>query len=103
VLLERFSIDDAYRAAHRLGSFSLKHRLRYDLRHGDPFRVHARLVARGASSPHVMTWLADAAATESCSAEEIMVHVDLTSCRSAPMPEDVAADADRVLADVRIS
>lgn len=101
-VVEEIGIDDDYRAERGMGLFTAEHHLLYhqELRKGDRFSVHLRVLARGARSLHLMAFLLDQDRRRlSNTLEVIAVHVDLATRRSTTMPEDIAAGFDRLVAE----
>lgn len=92
-LVERAGIDDAYRSERRMGLFTVQHHLAYygELRMGDKFSVHARVLDRTDKKVHLMTFLLDQSAGRlSNTLEILLVHVNLETRRATELPADVA-------------
>ncbi|WP_067857330.1 thioesterase family protein [Nocardia shimofusensis] len=101
ILLRALGVDDNYRSERRVGLFTTEHHIAYhsELREGDSLSVHARIVDRGEKAVHMMTFLVDRGrARLSNTLEILLVHVDLDSRRSAPMPDDLALGLDELIA-----
>jgi acyl-CoA thioester hydrolase len=101
-IVERVGVDNAYRAERGMGIFTAEHHLRYhhELFEGDRFSVHGRVLARGERSLHLMAFLLDRKRSlVSNTLEVIAVHVDMATRRPTPMPEDIAAGFDRLVAE----
>jgi acyl-CoA thioester hydrolase len=82
--------------------FTAEHHLTYlaELRTGDNISVRARLVGRSERAAHAVVYLVDETHQRlSYVMEEILLHVDMTTRRTSPWPEDVAAALDRRVAD----
>jgi acyl-CoA thioester hydrolase len=82
--------------------FTAEHHLTYlaELRTGDKISVRARLVGRSERAAHAVVYLVDETHQRlSYVMEEILLHVDMTTRRTSPWPEDVAAALDRRVAD----
>lgn len=82
--------------------FSAEHHLTYlsELRTGDRISVRVRLVGRSARAAHVVVYLLDESHEElSAVMEEIFLHMDLGSRKTAEWPEDVAAALDARIAE----
>ena len=82
--------------------FSAEHHLTYlsELRTGDRISVRVRLVGRSARAAHVVVYLLDETHEElSAVMEEIFLHMDLGTRRTAEWPEDVAAAIDERVAE----
>ncbi|MGW4370496.1 thioesterase family protein [Nocardia takedensis] len=100
-LLRTTGLDDRYRAERGFGLFTTEHHLRYhsELRLGDSLAVHTRVLERSAKAVHMMTFLVDQGRDRLANTLEILlVHVDLHERRSAPMPHDLAAALDELIA-----
>jgi acyl-CoA thioester hydrolase len=81
--------------------FSAEHHMTYlsELRTGDRISVRVRLIGRSARAAHVVAYLLDDTHQQvSYVMEEIFLHIDMASRRSAEWPEDVAAALDRRIA-----
>jgi acyl-CoA thioester hydrolase len=103
-LVEHAGIDDAYRATRRMGLFTVEHHLAYygELRRGETFSVHARVLERSDKVLHLMTFLVDRSANRlSNSLEILLVHVDLQTRRARRLPAEVAAAFDAHIARSR--
>ncbi|MEV5835431.1 thioesterase family protein [Nocardia sp. NPDC052112] len=101
VLVRQIGIDEAYRSERRLGLFTAEHHLMYysELREGDKFTVHTRVLGRTDKAVHMMTFLLDRSGERLSNTLEIMlVHVDLEARRAAAMPEDITAGFDHHIA-----
>jgi acyl-CoA thioester hydrolase len=82
--------------------FTAEHHLTYlaELRTGDKISVRVRLVGRSERAAHAMVYLVDETHQRlSYVMEEVLLHVDMTTRRTSPWPEDVAAALDRRVAD----
>jgi acyl-CoA thioester hydrolase len=78
--------------------FSAEHHLTYlsELRTGDRVSVRVRMIGRSERAAHVVVYLLDETHQRlSYVMEEIFLHVDMTTRRTSPWPEDVAAALDR--------
>ncbi len=79
------------------GVFSAEHHMTYaaELRTGDRISVRVRLIGRSERAAHVVVYLLDNTHERlSYVMEEIFLHVDMATRRTAPWPEDVAAKLD---------
>jgi acyl-CoA thioester hydrolase len=82
--------------------FSAEHHLTYvtELRTGDSVSVRVRLVGRSARAAHAVVYLVDETHQRlSYVMEEIFLHVDMTTRRTSPWPDDVAAALDKRVAE----
>lgn len=98
---ETFEFGEGYHANSGFGSFALEAHCRYmaELRAGDEIRIFTRMLARNAKLfhyIHFMQRLADGELSATC--EFLGAHIDMTTRRSAPMPERVAAYFDKLIA-----
>ncbi len=89
--------------AHGHACFSAEHHLTYlaELRTGDRMSARVRLLGRSARAMHALVYLLDDTHQRlSFVMEEISLHIDMETRRTAPWPEDVAAALDeRIAAD----
>jgi acyl-CoA thioesterase FadM len=82
--------------------FTAEHHLTYlaELRTGDRISVRVRLVGRSERAAHAVVYLVDETHQRlSYVMEEIFLHVDMSTRRTSPWPEDVEAALDRRVAD----
>ncbi len=83
--------------------FSAEHHLTYlaELRTGDRMSARVRLLGRSERAAHALVYLLDDSHQRlSFVMEEILLHIDMETRRTAPWPEGVAAAIDsRVAAD----
>ena len=82
--------------------FSAEHHLVYlaELRTGDRMSARVRLIGRSERAAHALVYLLDDTHQRlSFVMEEIFLHIDLTTRRTAPWPEDVAAALDARIAE----
>jgi acyl-CoA thioester hydrolase len=82
--------------------FSAEHHLTYlsELRTGDNMSARVRLVGRSERAVHAVVYLLDETHQQlSYVMEEIFLHIDMRSRRTAPWPDDVAANLDRRIAE----
>jgi acyl-CoA thioester hydrolase len=99
--MQRVGIVESYRSQRKMTLFTAEHHLVYlsELREGDEFSVHARVLGRTDKAVHMMTFLLDRTRERLSNTLEIMlVHVDLTSRRASALPEDVATGLDEYIA-----
>ncbi len=86
--------------------FSAEHHLTYvaELRTGDRMSARVRLLGRSERAGHALVYLLDESHQRlSFVMEEVFLHIDMDTRRTAPWPEDVAAALDeRVAADARL-
>lgn len=83
--------------------FSAEHHLNYlaELRTGDSMSARVRMLGRSERAAHAMVYLLDDSHQRlSFVMEEVFLHIDMETRRTAPWPADVAATIDeRVTAD----
>jgi acyl-CoA thioester hydrolase len=82
--------------------FSAEHHLTYvtELHTGDSVSVRVRLVGRSERAAHAVAYLVDETHERlSYVMEEIFLHVDMTTRRTSPWPDDVAAALDKRVAE----
>ena len=86
--------------------FSAEHHLVYlaEMRTGDRMSSRVRLLGRSERAAHVLVYLLDESHRQlSFVMEEIFLHIDMGTRRTAPWPEDVAAALDaRIAEDARL-
>jgi acyl-CoA thioesterase FadM len=82
--------------------FSAEHHLAYiaELRTGDRMSARVRLLGRSERAAHALVYLLDESHQRlSFVMEEIFLHIDMETRRTAPWPDDVAAALDRRIAE----
>ncbi len=82
--------------------FSAEHHLTYiaELRTGDRMAARVRLLGRSERAAHVLVYLLDESRQRlSYVMEEIFLHIDMETRRTAPWPDDVAAALDKRIAE----
>ncbi|MBF6079525.1 thioesterase family protein [Nocardia beijingensis] len=100
ILVRGVGVDESYRGERRLGLFTAEHHLAYhsELREGESFSVHARVLDRSDKAVHMMTFVLDRQRDRLANTLEILlVHVDLERRRASPLPVDVGAALDAQL------
>lgn len=83
------------------GVFTAEHHMTYlsELRTGDRISARVRLVGRSARAAHAVVYLLDDTHQRlSYAMEEIFLHIDMASRRTAEWPDDVAAALDKRIA-----
>ena len=81
--------------------FSAEHHLTYlaELLTGDRISSRVRLLGRSERAAHALVYLLDDSHQRlSFVMEEILLHIDMETRRTAPWPEDVAAALDQQIA-----
>ncbi|RYP86251.1 thioesterase [Nocardioides guangzhouensis] len=82
--------------------FSAEHHLTYlaEMRTGDMMSTRVRLLGRSERAAHALAYLLDESHQRlSFVMEEIFLHIDMETRRTAPWPEDVAAALDKRIAE----
>lgn len=82
--------------------FTAEHHMTYlsELRTGDRISTRVRLVGRSARAAHAVVYLLDDTHQRlSYVMEEILLHIDMASRRTAEWPDDVAAALDKRIAE----
>ncbi len=82
--------------------FSAEHHLTYlaEVRTGDRISARVRLLGRSERAAHALVYLLDETHQRlSFVMEEIFLHIDMETRRTAPWPEDVAGRMDEKIAD----
>ena len=82
--------------------FSAEHHLTYiaELRTGDRMSARVRLLGRAERAAHALVYLLDESHQRlSFVMEEIFLHIDMGTRRTAPWPDDVAAAIDQRVAE----
>ena len=86
--------------------FSAEHHLVYlaEMRTGDMMSTRVRLLGRSERAVHALVYLLDDSHEQlSFVMEEIFLHIDMETRRTAPWPDDVAAALDeRIAEDARL-
>ncbi|MCM3516959.1 MULTISPECIES: thioesterase family protein [Nocardioides] len=88
--------------AHGHACFSAEHHLTYltELRTGDRLSARVRLVGRSERAAHVVVYLLDDTEQRvSYVMEEIFLHIDMSTRKTSPWPEDVAQAMDERIAE----
>lgn len=82
--------------------FSAEHHLTYiaELRTGDKMSARVRLLGRSERAVHALVYLLDDSHQRlSFVMEEVFLHIDMETRRTAPWPDDVAATLDARIAE----
>jgi acyl-CoA thioester hydrolase len=96
-----WGVPESWMGEARVGTFSAEHHLTYlgEVHVGAEVSVRVRCVARSARGLHVVGYLLDDThRTLAYVMELLTLHVDLTTRRTRPWPDDVAAGLDRAVA-----
>jgi acyl-CoA thioester hydrolase len=99
--LARVGIPQNWPTVSGQGVFTVEHHMTYlsELRTGDRISARVRLVGRSERAAHAVVYLVDDTHQRvSYAMEEIFVHIDMASRKTAPWPDDVAAAIDKQIA-----
>jgi len=95
-------MGSSYIDERNLSTFTAEHHLRYlsELRLGDELSAHVRLIERSDKVLHSITFLVDRSRDVlSCTVEATLLHVDMTTRRATPFPDDIAKGLDGLIAE----
>ena len=95
-------VDADYMRDRGMSFFTVEQHIRYfgEMRVGDRFTVHDRLLERSRRALHAMAFVLDRERSRlACTFELTYVHVDMAERRAVDIPDDIAAALDRVIAD----
>ena len=99
---EMFGFGREYHTQTGKGSFALEQHLRYlaEVRQGESITIRTRALGRSAKRFHFMHFmLHDASGKLAATTELVGSHVDMSLRRTSPLPEDIAAGFDAILAE----
>jgi acyl-CoA thioester hydrolase len=99
-LLDYLGMDAAYRERTGFSTYVLESHITYEreLKEGEAYRVTAQLLDRDAKRLHYFEQLYREADDALCATTEIMLmHMDMATVRSAPMPEPVHGNVESVM------
>ena len=99
-LLDYLGMDAEYRERTGYSTYVLESHITYEreLKEGEAFRVTAQLLDADAKRLHYFEQLYREADDTLCATTEIMLmHMDMATVRSAPMPEPVKEKVDAVM------
>ena len=94
-------MDESYNADRELSLFTVEQHLRYfsEMNLGDRFTVHGRLLERSGKVLHGMAFVVSPDSESlACTFEATYIHVSMTTRRSVPIPDDLAARFDAEIA-----
>ncbi|NBC21978.1 MAG: thioesterase [Gammaproteobacteria bacterium] len=100
-MVHEMGMDESYFRDRRQGLFDLEHHLYYvyELHVGESVSIHARLIDRSEKRFHgVMFIVNDSRDNLAATLEYITSGADLAHRRTAPLPADIAARLDALLA-----
>jgi acyl-CoA thioester hydrolase len=93
-------LGDSYIEEHQQSLFTVEQHMRYygELRLGERFSVHARLIERSARVVHAMAFVVDQEKhTLACTQEATLVHVSTATRSAVDLPADVALELDALI------
>ncbi|MBI3158437.1 MAG: thioesterase family protein [Chloroflexi bacterium] len=95
-----FGFGEDYHRRSGCGSFALESHVRHlaEVRAGDGVKVYSRALARSEKVLHAMHFMAKTDGALAATLEYVGVHIDMGTRRSSPLPPEVAAGYDRLLA-----
>lgn len=96
-----FDFGEDYHTTTGLGSFGLEMVTHYlsELRVGDEVKIYTRAIARNEKLFHYIHFMQRTRDGElSATCEMLGIHIDLSTRRSAPLPPNVAAGFDKLIA-----
>jgi acyl-CoA thioester hydrolase len=95
--IQAAGVDDAYMSDQAKSLFTVEHHIRYfgELRLGERFTVHERILARSSRAVHAMAFVLDREREKVASTLEIVyVHVSLADRVAVDLPDEVAEALD---------
>ena len=98
-------IGEAYRRATHHSVFALEAHVTYEreLREGDTFEIATRLIDADRKRLHIFHAMTRTKDNELSATIEVMgLHVDMAGPKSAPLPDDVFAQVEAMLAEHRL-
>jgi acyl-CoA thioester hydrolase len=104
-LFDYLGIGEAYRRATHHSVFALEAHVTYEheLRQGEEFEIATRLIDADRKRLHLFHTMTRAMDNELSATIEVMgLHVDMAGPRSAPLPDDVYAKVEALLAEHRL-
>lgn len=96
-LLEAIGVDDHYRSARRMGFFVAEQHvtLATEILQDSSVSMHPRVIEHTTKTVHLISYLVNRSTQQVASSlEETLVHVDLDTRRSRPMPAQIARGLD---------
>ncbi|WP_165355233.1 thioesterase family protein [Nocardioides oleivorans] len=100
--LVEVGIPQMWPLTHQQACFTAEHHVTYinELQTGDTMSARVRLLGRSERAAHALIYLLDETEKEvACVVEEIFLHIDLKTRRTAPWPADVAEKMDARIAE----
>ena len=99
--VRELGMGEDYIERQGMSFFTVEHRIAYlaELRLGRRFSVRAGIVERAARAMHGAAYVVDEEGDRiACTLEAIYVHIEMTSRRAAPIPDELAAALDSEVA-----
>lgn len=100
-MVQAMGMDESYFRERRQGLFDLEHHLYYvnEIHVGEAVSIHARLIDRSAKRFHGLMFIVnDSRDNVAATLEYISSGADLEQRRTAPLPTDIAARLDAMVA-----
>jgi len=100
-LFKLFGLDHAYFRSGKAGTFALKQLFNYrvEVRVGEQITIRGRALGRTAKRLHVIHFMTKGEPEVlSATAEVISAHIDMTTRRTSPFPDEIATNFDRIAA-----
>ena len=100
--LVEVGIPQMWPLTHGQACFTAEHHVTYlnELRTGDTMSARVRLLGRSERAAHVLVYLLDETHRKvACVVEEIFLHIDLETRRTAPWPTEIADAMDARVAE----
>lgn len=101
-VLESVGLDRQYIESQSKGTFAMEKHLRYlaEVRVGEQVSIFTRVVDRQGSRFHLIQFMVNVSRTRLASTmETVSTHVDLIERRSAPLPPEITAIFDALVAE----
>ncbi|MGH3456732.1 thioesterase family protein [Aeromicrobium sp.] len=95
-------VDDDYIDDRGMSFFTVEQHIRYfgEMRVGNRFTVHQRLLERSNRALHAMAFVLDRERSKlACTFELVYVHVDMAERESTDIPDDIAKALDRLITE----
>jgi len=101
-MMKRLELADIFESDEDGGSFALETHIRYlsEVRVGHTINVHARMISRTAKRFHFLYFMTNNDKRDvSATYETVGSYVSLKQRRTAPLPEKVTCEMDRLIAE----
>lgn len=102
IFFPTFGMDEAYYESTSGGAFALEHHVRYlaEVHAGQTVSVYTRMIGRTAKRFHFMHFMINETAEKLAATLEVVgSHADLKARRTSPLPANIAANIDAILAE----